>query len=328
MGYSSTSVGGLTNSGGTSNALDAATPVTTLFSGPGSVRIATDGSNVYWTNSVNRTVSKCSVDGCGNQQTLLAINQGGAYDIAVQNGQVYWTINPGGSGPASGGFLMKCAALGCALAPVQISATASPAPRDVVVDADRFYENRLNWVGGCPLTGCPFGTGTGSSVRTETAIWSNASAQVGGLTTDGIGGLYWTDAAGGYVYGHSSDGGTATALCSGLSTPTRITTDGINVYWTNIGDGTVAACGIAGCPNQNSPSILARSQGVPTDITTDGANVYWLDAQMGLVLKCAAGGCNGLPAIVADSQLSPSGIAVDARNVYWTDNDGVKKSPK
>ncbi len=83
-------------------------------------------------------------------------------------------------------------------------------------------------------------------------------------------------------------------LAASQSNPFFIATDGINVYWTNVGNGP------------------------PT-------------ANDGTVMKCAVGGCGGAPTTIASAQSGPSGIAVDGTSVYWADYSGnaiMKFTPK
>ena len=121
-----------------------------------------------------------------------------------------------------------------------------------------------------------------------------------------VGGFKFTDGNSGQVgmilaCAKSGCGATPTVLAGGLDAPIAIATDGINVYWTEVG-----------------PDYLA---GGPVTGT-------------GLVRKCAVTGCGNAPTDVATGLTSPGAIALDDANVYWTEMgttaDGGKiwKAPK
>ena len=68
-------------------------------------------------------------------------------------------------------------------------------------------------------------------------------------------------------------GGTPTVLAKAQASPFGIATDGIAVYWTNEGDGTVMKCATTGCGG--APTTIASSQKEPMGIAVDGTSVYW-----------------------------------------------------
>ena len=70
--------------------------------------VATDGSNVYWTNGLAKggSVQWCPTSGCNGDPRTLAPDQSNAADIVVDDEAVYWTNSvPKGSG----GSVMKIA---------------------------------------------------------------------------------------------------------------------------------------------------------------------------------------------------------------------------
>jgi hypothetical protein len=91
--------------------------------------------------------------------------------------------------------------------------------------------------------------------------------------------------------------GSPTTLAADTTTVSGLASDGISVYWTELGDGVV-----------------------------DGQAV----ANVGSVRKCSAAGCNGNPIAVASRLNVPVGIAVDNQYVYWADGSGgqILRAPK
>jgi hypothetical protein len=81
-----------------------------------------------------------------------------------------------------------------------------------------------------------------------------------------------------------ADGGAPVVLADNQVNPYGIATDGVWVYWTDLGD--------------------------------------WIDTSdpVGMVMKVPVGG--GTPTTLAASQARPALIAVDATSVYWT-NEGT-----
>jgi hypothetical protein len=140
--------------------------------------------------------------------------------------------------------------------------------------------------------------------------------------------------------------------------PTSITVDGTNVYWTNR-TGEVMKCAVDGCDH---PAELAVATGVPASITASATDVYWTDgavsrvpmaggavtrigasdawgiavgaqsvywttnATAGPVFTCAVEGCAPAPTRVAGGDASFA-IAADAANVYWSDWNAIWTCP-
>jgi hypothetical protein len=104
--------------------------------------------------------------------------------------------------------------------------------------------------------------------------------------------------------------------------PLGVAADGINVYWTNHGDGSVMKCAACGCGQ--SPTPVMGTQLGAYAIVTDGNNVYWTTETGNTVLSCSVSGC-GSPFQVASGQGRPLGLAIAAVNpgsswLFWTNN--------
>jgi hypothetical protein len=118
-------------------------------------------------------------------------------------------------------------------------------------------------------------------------------------------------------------------MATGLNNPFSMTSDGNNVYWTELGtafgskDGTVKSCPVSGCGA--GPTVIASALLNPRGIAVDGTNVYFATATrnvvQGAIWSCPLAGCQGaLPTMLATAGI-PDGVAVDSNYVYWVDSD-------
>jgi hypothetical protein len=101
------------------------------------------------------------------------------------------------------------------------------------------------------------------------------------------------------------------------SDPMSVVGDATNLYWTNVGGGSVMQCAKANCAA--TLITLASGRSFPNGIAVDGSNVYWRE---GNVYRCAIGGCNNAPTLVASASFNQfswdTAIALDDTRVYWT----------
>ena len=105
-------------------------------------------------------------------------------------------------------------------------------------------------------------------------------------------------------------------LVSGLSNPTSIAVDDLNVYWTEFG-GLIRSVPKSG----GTPTTLYTSGYNPSGVASDGSTVFFGD---GLNVRSLPRG-GGQSTVLANS--NPLRIAVDSANVYWTDfNAGAVRS--
>lgn len=139
--------------------------------------------------------------------------------------------------------------------------------------------------------------------------------------------LYWVDsyADGGALMKCDVGGcnGAPTQLWSGpANNPMSIVGDAINLYWTNVGGGSVMQCSKANCAA--TLITLATGRAVPNGIAVDSSNVYWRE---GNVYRCAIGGCNDAPTLVATASFNQfswdTAIALDDQRVYWTQSSAT-----
>ncbi len=257
--------------------------------------IATDGTNVYWTDLGSGTVMQEPVG--GGPITMLASGQASPSGIAVSGGYVYWVDTSGGTVnkvPVGGGT-------------ITMLASGQSLPTDVATDGVNVYwtnnggsSNNVNQepVGGGPIIN----------------LANNSSAF--GIATDGSN-VYWDQYANpSGIYSVPIGGGPITTIASNQNYPQGIATDGTNVYWVDYyGSNIVNQVSVRG----GSVISLAPSEiESGTGIAVDGSNVYW--TQGGCrpcdVKEVPIGG--GPVTILASGESNPFQIAVDNSNIYWT----------
>lgn len=112
--------------------------------------------------------------------------------------------------------------------------------------------------------------------------------------------------------------GTCTAfsdlwLVTGLTTPAGLAVDETNVYFSDTGQGTVAAVPKAGGP----VTTLATGQASPGYLAVGGLYVYWSNNLGGAVMRTLKDG-TGTPSVLAAAN-QPAGLVVDPTSVYWVE---------
>jgi len=223
-------------------------------------RLAFDDTDVFWSNG--GTISKCAIGGCVAPM-VLATGQSTAanLDLTLSGANVFW----GSSGIAEVGVG------GGAVTHLLSSATVYA----IVADGSNVF-----WVGiygsvtgvwSCPIAGCPSPT---SLVAIGTAAMPY-SGEIGSMTQDSAN-VYWTEVEGNVLSCPKTGCATPTTLVSGLTaSPNRITTDGVNVYWANVGKGTtkgsIMRCSVGG----SGLKTLASGLFEPSGVAVDATSVYW-----------------------------------------------------
>jgi hypothetical protein len=300
------------------------TPV--VLASTGSLDLAIDAANVYWTDGV-ANVFKCAIGGCAGVPTTLAATQAGPADIAVDATNVYW-INRGLGGY---GAIQKCAIAGCGGVPTTLAAmqlVSSYGHNIAVVNGNVYWVTTAN-EGDATLLQCAVG-GCGGAPTTLASLGGSY-----GLAHDATS-LYMATAV--FDATTQTDVGAVTACpiagCGG--TPTVVVTDSFsggifglalnasNLYW--LDGGNVKTCVIGNCA---SPTTLSTESDEFALAVDPGAALYFANGN--ILNKCAIGGCGANPMVLApgaDDLDGTFGIAVDATYVYWTGLEGVSKTPK
>ena len=292
--------------------------------------LAVNDRDVVWTESFK--VSRCAKWGCGRKASVVVpasdVDSDVYYAIAADDTNVYWGAAPMHGGfagilfcPIAGcttrvvfaaeprfanagvpspietyrGFVyfngLECPSSGCGA-----GANASKAgggDRQTMGPADLYWAPSTETAGTtaimtCPLSGC---AGTPRVVVDQLA-------DIDVLAADAIN-VYWIEHGGSVpppkgrilmcpVSGCASP----VVVATDQPYPTSIATDGVNVYWTNLG--TLRFSGFDGGP-----------------------------AQPGGVMSCPVGGCGSGPTVAAESPAGAFSIALDAKSFYWIESRGA-----
>ncbi|HEX8795887.1 MAG TPA: hypothetical protein VF765_33290 [Polyangiaceae bacterium] len=144
-------------------------------------------------------------------------------------------------------------------------------------------------------------------------------APVVALAVSPSGGIAWTT-SNGWVYacGSTCDNN-PTTIAAMQMTPAGIATDGVTVYWANLGDDTIRSSPFYGDGGQ--VSIVASDAASPVDVALDDAGVYWVEATSGNVMALRAGAPS--PVVVASGPPgTTAAIALDGDRIYWVSSAG------
>jgi hypothetical protein len=239
--------------------------------------IAIDTGHVYWTVPLNSVVFRAPLGATNATPEPYPAFDNGYYpiDTVVDNSQVFWTTESPDevrSCPTSGGCTKD--------ASVQVATSIHPFTRALAMN-----NTDLFWVTGdadddagiiftAPKTG-----GVAVPLRYSTpgprgiAVHGNAAFVTSWLAGEVSKGVVFR------IIGASA----STVLVSDQPEPTAIVVDSANVYWTNLGDGSIRRCAIDGCSSQ--PTIVASSQGTPESIADDKDAIYWADSTNGRIVR-------------------------------------------
>lgn len=293
--------------------------------------------------------STCSGGTC--DPVILATNQLGVIEMALDSSNIYWTR---GWGLPQAGSVWACALGGCNDAPTAL-ATGRYAPGTVVSDGQSVYwTENYYWLNpgvySCNKGGC-------SNQPTLFAQMSYGSREPQMLVIGGSQ-LYWVD-SGQSVMSCPLAGCAGPPQRVGAFATGPLLADANNVYFA-YGNG-YGYCPSSGCTNPmpfvnvypiataldsknvyfvgSSKAIQACPLGAPCSSPTttptatyyppfasDGVNLYW--AENGEIVSCAVSGCNQSPTVVAVNQISPSLLLLDGTSVYWCSAGRIMKVAK
>jgi len=250
-----------------------------------------DGTANDGTTDLTDGGSETSPDG-GRSVVVLAKNQPGAYGIAANETNVYWTDQDLGeirTVPVSGGVVAAMATYGGAPTNLRVKADGT------VTWGDQGNTPGLRRItGGASVTFLYTGpVGAFADLpNSETAVVSSKNAYLKVVDSNG-------DAGPGFgPYG----------------SPTDVIPDGITAVWTASSDAQLwkVESGFA--------SVLATNEPDCQLLAANSDGVYWTRVFEGLIRKLDRADAKST---IADSQQEPYSIAADASGVYWLTMDGA-----
>ncbi len=260
-------------------------------------RIASDGSDVYWSDFSNGAVYKVPV--AGGESTVL---------LPPEEGVVVYGLTLGG------GFLYVCDQASGLIRRVSTATGTSTemvtSPCfDVAVDDTHLY-----WSSNDPLT---------PTVR-RLALPDGATEELGALGNAGNlvvhdGMLVWTAYSIGEVRAMPTSGGQSTLLAATDERgPWGLTVDGGYVYWVNHhqDSGGVMRVSLAG---GISETLVADQAGAHQIKVYDG-DVYWTNEYAGTIARRTS---DGTIETIASGQVEPMGLVITDEAYFWTTEGGT-----
>lgn len=270
--------------------------------------VVTDGTNVYWTDSVESLIFWCPISGCGQDPALFAfdISEGYPQPIVVSGGNVYWA-SVGRNGP---GAIVGCTG-DCPMYVSGLLADSQDGPAGLMTDGTNLY-----WTNGSSgeVMSCPaWLPDAGMNPCNPTALATGRESP-GALAVQGDT-IYWSDDAGIVTCPIAGCNDQPTVLVPGAQVY-WLAVDENNVYWSDYYAGMIMECSIQGCDAGPTAMASDQPQG-PEQIVIDTTNLYWVNPSTGLVMKCAIQGCGGTGTVIAQNQPGAGRMAIDVTHIFW-----------
>jgi hypothetical protein len=250
------------------------------------------------------------------QPLLVGPNSSAAFDLAVDEASLYYTLNK----PGPNGALIRIDKVSGT--PSAIVSGADSVQRVKVVGSQIYFTvYDVGWT----LKACDKAAPTCAPVTLVRSGYV-PDFQVTATT------LYFTDWDNGNVNGcalATCDAG-ATPISGFEPRPWAIAIDANRVYWSNVADdrvggGSIRACALGGCPT--GPATLKGNLTSPLSMTKDATRVYWasrsdaVDAGgTSVVAGCPTDSCEAEAADFVFPSIPAAGatrLFVDAKEIIW-----------
>ncbi len=305
---------------------DAPTEIGTA-TGCGSMRLAIQGANIYWTEAMSGKVMSAPL--AGGAAVEVATGQLEPTQIAADAMGVYW-VNQGDATAGSSKVMKKALPL-AAGAPVTLKASADMVKiLAITVAAGKLYYGLNHDV---------HAISTDEAVTTDDIVGTATdfdnfppdgmpSGEPAGLVVSGTK-LFWTTATRQGVEGDDTapgtDGYVELGESQGSLLKQDIGSDGTNGYWVDGSNFRRAAMkplvDVASTPEFDNITAFAMN-----------ATTVYFAGEMGLLLKHdlqppAAGGTPAPAEPVARDQLKTTSVALDAAKVYWASDCVIRSGP-
>jgi hypothetical protein len=292
--------------------------------------IASDSTNVYWTEfgdspgAVDGFVKGCPLAGCGSGPIVYAMAQQNPSGIASDGNNVYWAVY---ASATSTGGIWSCPVAGCPPAQGPTRVVSADGPGGIAVDT--LPAGYVYWVGRDDglVHRVPKAGGTGA------VVWDGTTGMVNNLLACAVDdtSVYfiddWTD-----VLSVPLAGGAATAINNVYAQNQvplgdwNLALDETSVYF-----GTSGGIVRAAKTSTTGGSQISSSQQQPWGVALDPATgeVYYADfgggSQVdGVVGKVAPGGGTGVP--LASALVEPVAVTVSGPYVFWVSRGMGDKS--
>lgn len=235
--------------------------------------LAADDERIYWARHVSpipevSELVACSLEGCGQQPTLLSRVSGTLGSIAVAGDRIFMTTTTG-VGADTKGTVASCDKRDCASTWREL-ALSQPYPVGLSVYGNALYwSNRVSGqVVMCKTLSCD----------ELPQVFADGLNDPIGLAFDGSD-VYFAEVKGGRISRCPREGclGPPETVVTGQLGPTEIAFDGDSMFWVNQSDGrgggSVARCLKHDC----SPETIARDQLSPLALVLADRRVFWLN---------------------------------------------------